>query len=122
MGNILIVTEIQNGKIREASYELATLAAGLSSAGGREVKSLVIGSGVGDEATAFAAKGGGEVFVADDAALADYNVDGWNKAIRAGAEAAGADLILISNTPSGWDVAPRVAAGLDATSGFLRYR
>ena len=45
MGNILIVTEIQNGKIREASYELASFAAKL----GREVKSLVLGSGVAAE-------------------------------------------------------------------------
>ena len=28
--------------------------------------------------------------------------------------AAEADVVLISNTPSGWDIAPRIAAGLDA--------
>ena len=114
MGNILVVTEIQNGSIREASLELVALARKLAEGGGREVKSLVIGSGVADTATDLAGKGGGETFVADDPALANYNVDGWNKTIRAAAEAADADLILISNTPSGWDVAPRVAAGLDA--------
>jgi electron transfer flavoprotein alpha subunit len=75
---------------------------------------VVIGSGIAGEAEGFAKRGGGKVYVADDPALASYNVDGWAKAIRAAAEAAGADVILISNTPSGWDVAPRVAAGLDA--------
>ncbi len=110
MGNILIVTEIQKGAIRECSYELVTLAQSLGGA----VKSLVIGSEVGDLASEFASKGGGETFVADDAALADYNVDGWNKAVRAAVDAADADIVLFSNTPSGWDVAPRVAAGLDA--------
>jgi electron transfer flavoprotein alpha subunit len=110
MGNILIVAEIQNGAIRECSYELVTIAQGL----GGTVKSLVIGSGVGDLASEFASKGGGETFVADDAGLADYNVEAWNKAIRAAVEAANADVVLISNTPTGWDVAPRVAAGLDA--------
>ncbi|MGH0037694.1 MAG: electron transfer flavoprotein subunit alpha/FixB family protein [Myxococcota bacterium] len=111
MGNILIVTEIQKGAIREASYELAAVAQGI---GGREVKSLVIGQGVADAASAFAGKGGGETFVVDGEAFANYNVDAWTAAIRAAAEKAGADLILISNTPSGWDVAPRVAAALDA--------
>ena len=53
-------------------------------------------------------------FVADDAALAEYNVDGWSAAIKAAVEAAGADVVLISNTPSGWDVAPRIAAALDS--------
>ena len=110
MGNILIVAEIQNGAIRECSYELVGIAQGL----GGTVKSLVIGSGVGDLASELAGKGGGETFVVDDAALANYNVDAWNKAIRAAVEAADADVILISNTPTGWDVAPRVAAGLDA--------
>jgi electron transfer flavoprotein alpha subunit len=113
MGNILIVTEIQNGAIRECSYELVTLAQGL----GGTVKSLVIGSGVGDLASDFASKGGGETFVADDAGLANYSVDAFNKAVRAAVEAADADIVLFSNTPSGWDVAPRVAAGLDAAFG-----
>jgi electron transfer flavoprotein alpha subunit len=52
--------------------------------------------------------------VCDDPALANYNVDGWTKAVRAAVDASGADTVLFSNTPSGWDVAPRVAAGLDA--------
>jgi electron transfer flavoprotein alpha subunit len=117
MGNILIVTEFQKGRIREASYELAALARGVGEASGREVKSLVIGSGVGDAAAEFAGKGGGETYVADDEALANYTVDGWSAAIRAAVEAAGADLVLLSNTPTGWDVAPRIAAALDA--GFV---
>ena len=114
MSNILIVAEIQNGRIREASFELVTLARKLAEANGRGVKSLVVGSGVADIASDFAAKGGGETLVADDAALANYSVDAWSKVIRAAVEAADADLVLISNTPSGWDIAPRIAAGLDA--------
>ena len=110
MGTILIVAEVANGKIREASYELITLAGKI----GGDVKSVVIGSGVGDAAAAFAGKGGGETYVVDDAAFANYNVDLWNAAIRAAVDATGADLVLLSNTPQGWDVAPRIAAGLDA--------
>jgi len=110
MGSILIVAEIQKGTIREASYELAAFAQKL----GAEVRSLVLGSGIAGEAESFAKKGGGSVYAVDDAAFANYNVDTWNKAIRAAVEASGAELVLLSNTPSGWDVAPRVAAGLDA--------
>lgn len=112
MGSILIVTEIQNGKIRGASYELATIAH--EKLGGREVKSLVLGSGVAEQAEAFAKKGGGEVYLADHESLANYNVDAHAKAIRAAVEAADPEIVLVSNTPSGWDVAPRVAAALDA--------
>ena len=111
MGTILVVAEIQKGAIREASYELVAAARGID---GAEVNGLVIGSGVGDLASEFASKGAGKTLVVDDAAAANYNVDVWTKAIKAAAEATGADLILISNTPTGWDIAPRVAAGLDS--------
>ena len=120
MGSILIVAEIQDGAIREASYELVTMARGIAEASGREVKSLVIGSGVGDLASEFASKGGGETLVVDDASAANYSVDVWTAAIRAAIDASGADLVMISNTPSGWDVAPRIAAALaSVTSGTV---
>jgi len=110
MATILLVTEIQKGAIREASRELVTFAQKL----GGDVNSIVIGSGIQALADDFASKGGGKVYVCDDSAVANYNVDGWAKAVRAAADACGADIILFSNTPSGWDVAPRVAAGLEA--------
>lgn len=114
MGTILVVAETQKGAIRESSYELVAIARQLAEAGGHEVNGLVIGSGIGDLASEFASKGAGKTYVVDDGAAANYNVDIWSKAIRAAAEGASADLVLISNTPTGWDVAPRIAAGLDA--------
>ena len=113
MANVLVVAETAEGRIREASYELVSIARSVAEASGRDVKGLVIGSGVGDAASEFASKGAGETFVVDDAAAAHYNVDVWNKAIRAAAEKADADVVLVSNTPSGWDIAPRIAAALD---------
>ncbi len=113
MGTILVVAEISKGAIREASYELVAIARELASAGGHEVNGLVIGSGVGDLAKTFAGKGAGKTYVVDSAAAANYNPEVHGKAIKAAAKAANASLVLISNTPTGWDVAPRVAAGLD---------
>jgi len=110
MGTILIVAEIQKGKIREASYELA----GLAQKSGHDVKSLVLGQGVRNLAEEFAKKGGGEVLVAEADALANYNADAFTQATLAAVQASGAGILLISNTPSGWDFAPRVAAALDA--------
>jgi len=117
MGGILIVAEIQGGQIRECSFELATYAQKIASATGRDLNSVVLGEDVSDLAEGFAKKGGGKVFVADDELLANYCVESAKAAIRAAIEASGADLILLSNTPSGWDVAPRIAAGLEA--GFV---
>jgi electron transfer flavoprotein alpha subunit len=117
MPSILIVTEIQNGKIREASYELASIAQKLAGESGREVKSLIAGQGVDALAEEFSKRGGGEVYAADHELLANYSVEAHAAAIRAAIDTAAADLILLSNTPSGWDVAPRIAAALDA--GFV---
>jgi len=117
MGNILIVAEIQNGQIRESSFELASFAQKLASAGGHEVNGLVLGKDIAGLADDFSKKGGGKVFTADADIFANYNVEATNAAVRAAVDASGAGLILFSNTPSGWDVAPRVAAGLDA--GFV---
>jgi electron transfer flavoprotein alpha subunit len=73
----------------------------------------VIGSGVSDQAQELANKGGGKVLAADDAALADYTVDAYAAVIAKAIEAESAELVLMSNTPSGWDVAGKLAASLD---------
>jgi electron transfer flavoprotein alpha subunit len=117
MGSVLIVTEIQGGQIREASYELATIAQQVAAASGREVKSLVMGASAEGLAQEFAKRGGGVVYAAEHELLENYNAETCAVAIRAAIDASAADLVLLSNTPSGWDVAPRVAAALDA--GFI---
>ncbi|HEX5066872.1 MAG TPA: electron transfer flavoprotein subunit alpha/FixB family protein [Myxococcota bacterium] len=117
MGSILIVAEIQGGKIREASYELASFAQKIAGASGRSVASVVMGASVGAQAEELAKRGGGKVYAAENAALAQYNAESALVAIKAAVAASGADLVLLSNTPSGWDVAPRLAAALDA--GFV---
>jgi electron transfer flavoprotein alpha subunit len=117
MGSILIVTEIQNGAIREASGELAAFAQQVAGETGQEVNSLVMGKGIEGLASDFGNKGGGKVYMADGDAFENYNAETAAAAIKAAVAASGASLILISNTPSGWDVAPRVAAALDA--GFV---
>jgi electron transfer flavoprotein alpha subunit len=76
------------------------------------VVSLVVGSGVHGLAEDLAKRGGGKVLVADSPALASYSATGWAQAIRKAVEAESPDLILISNTPSGWDAAPKLAAQL----------
>ncbi len=110
MAKILIVGEVQNGALREATLELVTLARSV----GGDIASLVIGSGVAELAEELSKKGGGKVLLADDASLDNYTVDAYAQVIRKAVEAESADLVLISNTPSGWDVAGKLAAQLDA--------
>jgi electron transfer flavoprotein alpha subunit len=109
MAKTLIVGEIQKGALREATLELVTLARKL----GGDVVSLVIGSGIGGVAEDLAKKGGGKVLLADDGSLANYNLDGWVRVIRKAIDVEKPELVLISNTPIGWDIAGSLAAGLD---------
>jgi electron transfer flavoprotein alpha subunit len=114
MASVLVVTEVQNGKIREASFELLAFANRIASAQGFELKSLVVGKGVAGVAQELSQKGGGEVYVAEHDLLASYGADAWNVAVKAAIAAASPSLVLFSHTPIGWDLAPRIAAALDA--------
>jgi electron transfer flavoprotein alpha subunit len=114
MGSILLVAEVQGGKLREASFELASFAHKVAGASGRTVASLVAGSGIGPVAEEFAKKGGGTVHTADHPLLANYNVEALEKVVRAALEKEKPDVVIFSNTPVGWDLAPRIAVLLDA--------
>src|SRR5262249_58968325 len=85
-----------------------------ASESGRDVKSLVMGQGSAGLAEQLSKRGGGTVYAAEHALLQNYSAETASAAIRAAVAASGADVVLISNTPSGWDVAPRIAAALDA--------
>ncbi len=110
MSKTLIVGEIQQGVLREATLELVAAAREL----GGDVVSLLIGNGIGELGEELAKKGGGKVLVADDPVFESYTADAHAQAVRKAVAAESPDLILISNTPNGWDVAPKVAAALDA--------
>ena len=110
MSKTLIVGEIQNGALREATLELVAFARQL----GGDVVSLMIGEGAGAMGEELSERGGGKVLVAEGAALASYSATGWSQAISKAIEQESPDLVLISNTPTGWDVAPKLAAKLDA--------
>ncbi len=113
MGTILLVAEIQKGKIREATYEMVAFARN----SGHDVKSLVMGQGADALAEELSKKGGGEVYLADHELLANYSLDAAHKAVEAAVAAASPQIVLFSNTPTGWDLAPRVAAAMDC--GFV---
>ncbi|MCZ6714504.1 MAG: hypothetical protein O7B29_11215, partial [Deltaproteobacteria bacterium] len=110
MSKTLIVGEIQQGVLREATLELVAAAREL----GGDVVSLLIGNGIGELGEELAKQGGGKVLVADNPVFESYTADAHAQAMRKAVEAEAPDLILISNTPNGWDVAPKVAAALDA--------
>ena len=111
----LVVAELENGTVRDATWELIGLAHRLAGEAGGDaagVKALVLGHGIDAAAGEVARRGAAEVIQADGEALAQYTCDGYDRAIEAVVRAETPDLVLFAHTPNGWDVAPLVAAGL----------
>jgi electron transfer flavoprotein alpha subunit len=109
MAKILIVAELANGAVREATFELVSVARAL----GGEIVSVVLGNGISMAAESLAKRGGGTVLAFDDPALETYSADTSSSVIQAAISAQSPSIVLLSNTPNGWDVAPKVAASLD---------
>jgi electron transfer flavoprotein alpha subunit len=114
MSAVLVIAELVGGSIREESFELVTSAARLAEQQGCEVVTLVAGDGVGDQAQEIAQRAPGRVLVADDAALENYALENNRAVARAAIDAVDAHYVLMSATPIGWDLAPRLAVGLGA--------
>lgn len=111
---ILIFAEQRDNKFRKPAFEAVTAGAKLASESGAEVVAVVIGAGVSSIAASLGAYGAARVIAIEDQRLALYSTTAYAKIL---AEIAGnekADVVLLSATSMGKDLAPRVAAKLEA--------
>ncbi|HYB44105.1 MAG TPA: electron transfer flavoprotein subunit alpha/FixB family protein [Candidatus Methylomirabilis sp.] len=115
MANVLAVTEQRGGALRRTSHELVWAARQLADALGGTVDALVLGApGVDAAGAKLGAVGADRVLVAEDAAFARYAPDGYAATVAAAAKAGGYGAVLVAATAAGKDLAPRIAARLDA--------
>ncbi|MBL4845655.1 MAG: electron transfer flavoprotein subunit alpha/FixB family protein [Planctomycetes bacterium] len=113
---ILVVAEFRGGKFKKGALEcVAEAARRKDELGGGDVVALVIG---GDDAKAAAGSlgkhGADRVLTACASWLDYYNGDAYGKAAVAAAKAESAEIVLVAATLDGKDLAPRMAAALDA--------
>lgn len=109
---ILILAEHNNGELKDITFELLGMAHSVSK--DAEVKALLLGNDVDALASELASRGASEVIYVAGPALAHYTSDGYQKTMVAILGEEAPQLVLIGNTPNGWDVAPLVAARLGA--------
>jgi electron transfer flavoprotein alpha subunit len=113
---ILILAEHEDGALRDTSFELLGMAHRLAGEAGwdagSDVKALLLGQGIDGLADELTTRGAAEVIYAEGKAVENYTGDAYRRAIEAVVKEEGPELVLISHTPNGWDVAPPVAAGL----------
>lgn len=101
---ILLIAEYRDGKLLSGYAELLTFAELM---GGEAV---MFASGNQDELPAFS----GTLYLADAAVAGEYNPDVHKKMILDIVEKEQVDMVVLSHSSYGWDLAPRVAFGLEA--------
>lgn len=111
---VLIIAETREGAIRSVTAETASAGKKLSDELGVGCSALLIGAGVVGHAPGLGSYGIEKVYVADDASLSTYSGMAWLKAVEQAVEAADPSIILLSATINGKDLAPRIAALLNA--------
>ena len=117
MAKVLAVTEQRGGALRKSSGEVVGAARQLADAlgAGSTVDALVLGAAGVDAAGAKLGEVGADrVLVAEDASFVNYAPDGYAATVAAVAKSGGYGAVLVAATAGGKDLAPRVAARLDA--------
>lgn len=114
MGDILIVAEYAEGKVKKSAFELLSKAQDLAQGTGGNIVAVLLGSGVESLAPQLAPYGASKVAVVDQEALAQYNTIAYAKALAAVIEQLKPSLVLGAFSALGRDLFPRVAAKIKA--------
>jgi electron transfer flavoprotein alpha subunit len=112
MADILVVAEIVEGQVKKATHHAIAFARDASKALGGAFDVLAIGAGAEKLAGELGGFGARKVLVADDASLKGYVTERWAPIVAAAGKSYG--VVALTATINGKDLAPRVAAKLDA--------
>ena len=114
MSKVLIYAEIKAGKIKKSAFELASEGRKLADALGGDLGAILIGSGVESFGPELAKFGVDTVYVAEAPELENYNSEYYAQALAQVITQSSPEIVLITHTMQGKDLAPRTAAKLGA--------
>ncbi len=112
---VLTFVEQRAGAIKKSSLEALSLGKRLAEESGGTMAAVLAGEGVSGLVARIAEHGASAVYVADAAVLALYSTEGYAAAAAQAIEKSGAEILVVSATAMGKDLAPRLAARLDWT-------
>jgi electron transfer flavoprotein alpha subunit len=112
MSKVLIYAEIKAGKIKKSAFELASEGRKLADALGGDLGAILIGSGVESFGPELAKFGVDTVYVAEAPELENYNSEYYAQALAQVITQSSPEIVLITHTTQGKDLAPRTAAKL----------
>ncbi|MEM9875148.1 MAG: electron transfer flavoprotein subunit alpha/FixB family protein [Myxococcota bacterium] len=112
MGNVLVLAEVAEGKLRKTTHSAVTFARDAAAQLGGTYDILVIGAGVDGPAAEAAKLGAQKVLVADDASLENYLAETYAPTVAEVGK--GYQVVVGTASPFGKDLLARVAGKLDA--------
>ncbi len=111
---ILAYIEQRGGEFKKNAYETVTAARNLASANGGTFVALLVGADVASLGEKISSYGATDVIVVEDPRLAEFATGAVATAIATVSRNESADVVLLSATLHGKDLAPRVAVKLEA--------
>lgn len=118
--NILVFIEIRDGHVKKSSLEAAKTAAGIAAQLGAGVSAVALGPAEG--LPVLGGYGIPTVLHDPNPALAQYSTTAFAKAVQAAAVKTDANILFMSATSMGRDLAPRLAVKLDgAVAGDITH-
>lgn len=114
---VWIIAEQRDGRLRKTAYELLGKGRELADQLGQELAALLLGYQVEGLAATLGQYGADKVYVADSEMLKLYSSEGYSRVIADLAKEYQPSIILAGATAMGKDLAPRVAAKLQAGVG-----
>jgi electron transfer flavoprotein alpha subunit len=133
MGNVLVVAELFESKVRKPTLAAITFAKKAADALGGSYSIIALGSGIGGATAELATFGAAKVYSADNAALKSYLCETYAPTIAKVAADGGFSIVAAPASNFGKDLMPRVAqrlsagmasdiAGFDVDGGTLLYK
>lgn len=114
MGAILVFVEQRQGKIKPSSLETLSEGRRLAKKTARTVSAVIVGSQIDSLADEVAKYGPDSIVLTQHESLSNYSPEGCRDALLEVVKQEQPRLILIAGTAMGKDLAPRLAARLDA--------
>jgi electron transfer flavoprotein alpha subunit len=110
---ILAILEQREGLLKKATFEVSTLASKIASDLDCDVEALAVGNEIGNlnDVSKYGIK---KITHLKNAELHNYSSTAYKEAISNYAKEAGSDILILSNTAMGKDLAPGIAVKLDA--------
>ena len=114
MSKILVFAEQRDGELKKVAFENLSLGKKLSTDFGSELVAVLIGNNISDLGEQLGKFGASKVIIYQNEALELYQAEGYAKILADVISDQGASIVIMGATLMGKDLAPRVAARLDA--------